>query len=322
MFLASIPSSAYKVGSPAAFASKTRCLRNTGMTLALYSTVAIAVVLLVARVATLARNKNTAASDAATAGRHAARVPFRVDLVAVASACATVAPRESSAMVRLVCYQSDAARRRRARAVVADAPAALSGVVTCANHAEPHGTDPATTALEAGLILVAEVVGADAIALLVTDGHGQLQVAADRMWAAGRLALSDDLWRRALAGATGPLLAPPVLGFPVELGGRMSGMLCVELPSRLDGPPARVADLNLLAHLLVDVALNGPRRRTPVGIEAIHKAADPAGAFMRKLATAHGNVSQMARDVGCTRKAIYAAAERYGVRLPRRGGRR
>ncbi len=176
--------------------------------------------------------------------------------------------------------------------------------------------------LDAGLPLASEVAAASAVVVLVADPDGRPRVAGERMWAAGRRSKSEGLWSKALGGADGPLLDPPVLALPVHTGNGLVGMLCVELPERLDGRPARVADLTSLARILVEIVVHGPRERPPVGIAVIHRAADPAAAFAHWLATAHGNLSQMARILGCTRKALYAAAERHGVRLVRRMSRR
>lgn len=176
--------------------------------------------------------------------------------------------------------------------------------------------------LEAGLSFALELVGAEAGALLLSDPQEHLIVVAERMWATGRMTASEELWRRAQSGVRGALLASPVLALPVEIAGRLSGMLCVQLPERTAAAPARVDDLGVLAGMLVTLAASGPRPRPRPGLALIHEAADPATALKRLLDTARGNVSQLARDLGCTRKAIYAAAERYHVRLAQRAGPR
>jgi hypothetical protein len=176
--------------------------------------------------------------------------------------------------------------------------------------------------LDAGLLLASEVAGADAVAVFIAESHGRPRLAAERMWAASRHACSERLWGQADAGADGPLLDPPVLALPVRVGAELVGMLCVEISEHLEGRATRVGELIALARILVEICVFGPRQRQPPSLAAIHRSADPAAALTSRLAVVHGNVSQLARNLRCTRKAIYAAAERYGVRLAHRIRRR
>lgn len=176
--------------------------------------------------------------------------------------------------------------------------------------------------LDGGLLLASEVAGADTAAVFVAEPGGRARLAAERMWAASRHACSERLWGQARAGADGPLLDPPVLALPVHIGGELAGMLCVEISEQLEGRATRVGELISLARILVEICVFGPRPRQPPSLAAIHRSADPAAALTSRLAFVHGNVSQLARNLRCTRKAIYAAAERYGVRLAHRIRRR
>ncbi len=176
--------------------------------------------------------------------------------------------------------------------------------------------------LEAGLLLASEVAGADTAAVFIPEPDGRPRLAAERMWADSRRTCSERLWRQARAGADGPLLDPPVLALPVHVGAELAGMLCVEISEQLEGRATRVGELISLARILVEICTFGPRQRQPLSLAAIHRSADPAAALTSRLAVAHGNVSQLARNLRCTRKAIYAAAERYGVRLAHRMRRR
>jgi hypothetical protein len=172
--------------------------------------------------------------------------------------------------------------------------------------------------LEAGLIFSIRAVGAEAGAVLLGDASGELRVAAEHMWAPRLLSEARDLWHTARGGAHGPLLSHPVLALPVEADGRLVGLLCLSLPERPTGRPTRIEDLGALARLLIDSALD-PIPQASKGLAVIHQAADPKRALLRCLERSEWNVSALARDLGCSRKAVYEAAERYGVRI---GGRR
>lgn len=166
--------------------------------------------------------------------------------------------------------------------------------------------------IEAGLVFALKMIDGDTGAVLLGAGE-RLDVRAERMWAPPLLAVSRDLWARALAGARGVLLSPPVIAFPAITEGRLAGLLCVAVPPH--GRPAAMQDMETFAQFLVRQAVDNPAPLPAAGLAMIHLAADPAAALVKLLERHRWNVSSLADELQCTRKAIYAAARRYNVRL-------
>lgn len=169
--------------------------------------------------------------------------------------------------------------------------------------------------IEAGLLFMLEALGADAGAVLLAAGDA-LSVRAERRWGEPLLRVSRELWDRAQGGARGPMLSPPVLAFPAMSGDRLVGLACVAVPA--EGRTATVQDVTWLAQYLVQVAVSASVGARPARLAHIHESADPAAALMRMYERCDWNVAAMARRLSCTRKAIYAAARRYSVRIAAR----
>lgn len=169
--------------------------------------------------------------------------------------------------------------------------------------------------IEAGLMFGLSLAGAESGAVLVSAGE-ELTVRAQRMWAPPLLETARELWVRLCAGDDGPLLDTPVLAFPGRVSGHLAGLFCVALPS---GPGCRVSfsAVSAFAHILVAQAVQPTMRGRAAGLKLIRDAADPAAVLVRLLERHRWNVSSLADELGCTRKAIYAACRRYRVTIVR-----
>lgn len=167
--------------------------------------------------------------------------------------------------------------------------------------------------IEAGLHFVLSTFGAEAGAVLLADDSG-LNVVMEVRFGTTWLERAEELWTRARARPTGPLLAPPLLAMAGGRNRRARGLVCVVLPPQ--GATADVADVEGTVRLLLDHAVAKDRRPVPEGLDVIHKSANPTGTLLKKLAGVNNNVSLLARTWACSRKAIYGLGERYGVDIP------
>lgn len=154
------------------------------------------------------------------------------------------------------------------------------------------------------------LAGARAGVLLVARPGGKTEVVADRR--GGPLVQAvRDLWERE-PSASGELFEPPVAAW--WKGQPPSGMLYLELESAPLVDVQRLAGVALgLIEFATAAAAETPRLRE--SLELIHAAVDPAKTLRRLLGEVEGNVSALARRLGCRRASVYAICDKYGVPL-------